>query len=126
MLSRWMPRPSKPMRHRNGSGGFDPHTFPPFREENPAFSGVFSYPKNASLVVKNHRKTTLKWQSAVIVSLSISHPKSKFQPYLEPIPLKRWGSGSGVSRIPILGKIFEILTSKWPISAMLTSPRQMA
>ena len=41
MLSRWMPRPSKPLRHRNGSGGFDSHTFPPFREETLHFAGFF-------------------------------------------------------------------------------------
>ena len=49
MLSRWMPRPSKPLKHRNGLGGFDSHTFPPIREETPHFAGFFlhQFPHNA-------------------------------------------------------------------------------
>ena len=34
MLSRWIPRPSKPLKHRNGLGEFDSHTFPPIRRES--------------------------------------------------------------------------------------------
>lgn len=84
MLSRWMPRPSKPLKHRNGLGEFDSHTFPPIRRES-----------NEPLI---KRGVCCFYQSLTIISILIHKVETKkvetnptFQPVSNPIAVSSSG-----------------------------------